>query len=83
MLANCRWNRRWIITAVLCGAMAPALGQSAIVMEPLSGLPIGAIGSAAYDVSADGQKFVVVRRARETNLGYVVSLNWTAGLKKP
>ena len=47
-----RWA--WFAAAVMCSAITPALGQSAIVMEPLGGLPVGDVGSAAYDVSADG-----------------------------
>ena len=54
MYAICRSGRRWFFTSVFCGAMAPALGQPATVMEPLSGLTTGDVGSAAYDISADG-----------------------------
>ena len=42
-----------------------------------------AFSPAPYDVSADGQTFLVVRRGSGSDPGFVVSLNWTSGLKKP
>jgi probable HAF family extracellular repeat protein len=53
-----RWA--WLAAAVMCGGIPPAAGQSAIVMEPLGGLPVGDVGSTAYHVSADGTVVVGV-----------------------
>jgi hypothetical protein len=39
--------------------------------------------AAAYDVSADGQRFLIRNRVREPSRSPItVVLNWTAGLKK-
>ncbi len=49
-------------------------------ITPLFGLPYGTFG---YDVSADGQRFLLsVPPAGTTAQPLTVVLNWTAGLKK-
>jgi Tol biopolymer transport system component len=69
-------------------AVAVSAGSSSLELgspQPLFDLQLAdsnAFSPGLYDVSADGQKFLVVRRGSESNPGYVVSLNWTAGLPK-
>jgi hypothetical protein len=67
--------------AVSAGPSSLHLG----VPQPLFDLQLAdanAFSPAPYDVSADGLKFLVVRRGSEANPGYVVSLNWTSRLPK-
>ena len=55
------------------------------VPQPLFDLELAdtnAFSPEPYGVSADGQKFLVVRRGTERGLGYMVRLNWTSSLKK-
>jgi Tol biopolymer transport system component/predicted Ser/Thr protein kinase len=69
-------------------AVAVSAGPSSLhlgVPQPLFDLQLAdanAFSPAPYDVSADGLKFLVVRRGSEANPGYVVSLNWTSRLPK-